>query len=345
MNIVQFRNRVAITAVLVALVLSGASCKKSADTHSTPLPPATTKTAPAGPVELKLKWFPGQRIVQTLDVRHTAEISGAGMPSPMKQDMDMGQTFAISVLKDLPDGGHDVEMEFLSAKMRMTMGGRSLIDYDSSHKSSGAATNPAAATFQNLIGAKIRFFLNASNQVEAVMGVDELQKRMASGSKNDPAGVLKSMLSEDYFRQMMEHNRGLPPKPVVPGDSWPVHQEITMGDLGKMDMDFTYTLKDWEKRGERYCARIGFDGIIKSKLNQIPSAPGMTIDIKDGKSSGETWFDLDFGMFVDTTMNQEINMLMTVPIPQQRGRPNAPKSQTVTNIITQAITIKMEPPK
>jgi hypothetical protein len=234
-----------------------------------------------------------------------------------------------------------VEMEFRTIRMTVKSGQGTMLDFDSARKSSANAKNPAAAMFEKLIGAKIRFLLDAGSRVEKVEGVDSLMSRFTSGARNDPAGILKSVLSEGYFKQMMDHSQSLPPKPVRPGDTWPVQLEIAMGDLGTMIMEYTYTFQTWEKRDQRYCARISFDGTVKSKPGQNLKVQGINMAIEEGKSSGETWFDLDMGMFVQTILTQDMKMIITVPA-QGRGNAPAGRSQTITNLMNQTVTIKLE---
>lgn len=334
MNMTLIKRNTLLVAICLALSLSWLGCKKSE-------PIIKAGPPPSGPVELKLKWPVGSRMVQNLDLKQTSETQVPGMPNPMKQDMTMGQRYARSVLKELPDGGHEVEMEFLSTRMSVTGGNQTAMAFDSSDKSS--KTNPLAATFQKLAGAKVQFFLDASNEVGRIEGVDEFQQRMASGARNDPMGILKNLFSKDTFRNWMRENRSLPDKPVQPGDTWPVQMEIAMGELGTLLMDHTYTFKSWERRNEHNCARIEFDGTMKSMPGQNLKVSGMNVSIEGGKSSGETWFDLEQGMFVEATMNQDMTLVITVPN-QGRGGP-AGQNMTVTTILNQNITVKVEPAK
>jgi len=324
-----------LIATTLALSLPCVGCKKSSTVT------VTTTTAPSGPVELKLKWPVGRRMVESFDIKQNSEIFAPGVPAPMKQEMNMGQSYALAVLKERAGGGPEVEMEFRSIRMTLKMGERAMLDFDSTTKSPANATNPVAIAFGKLVGAKIRFQLDASNRVESVEGVDDLRTRLMSGAQSDPMGILNSMFSEDYFKQMMDHSRNLPAKPVGPGDTWPVQLEIAMGDLGTMIMDYTYTFQTWEKRDQRYCARIGFDGTVKNKAGQDLKIQGMNVSIEGGKSSGETWFDLDVGMFVETTLKQDMKMFMTMPA-QTRANARTRQSQTITNVMSQLITIKLE---
>ena len=53
-------------------------------------------------MELKLKWPVGQHIVQSLDFKMKSEITVPKQPAPIKQDMTIGQSYALSVLKETP---------------------------------------------------------------------------------------------------------------------------------------------------------------------------------------------------------------------------------------------------
>jgi len=317
-------------ALTLAAVLVSDGCKKSTVVK-------TTTTAPSGPVELKVKWPAGRHMVQNFDLKENNEMTVPGTPAPMRQTMNMEQKYGMTVLPDRSDGKHEVEFEFLSSHMMMKMGEKVMMDTDSSAKLPNGQPNPAGDVFKKLSGAKIRIVLDASNQVESVEGIDALQSRLGGGGANDPTGALKSM-----FKQMMNFGRYMPTKAVAPGDTWPVQLEVEMGNMGTMVLDYTYTLKNWELRNDRYCAHIGVEGTIKTKPGDNPQMPGMNIAIDNGTSSGETWFDLDMGMYVETSLNQEMKMTITVPNRRGGGAPNAPKNMTITGDVNQVINIKLD---
>ena len=325
-----------LIATTLTLSLAWLGCNKSGK-----LAESSTFTPPSGPVELKLKWPKGERVVQELDMKQNMELNIPGQPAPIKQDMTMGQQYGLTVLNATPDGGHEVEMEFLSARMGSTMGGRKLLDYDSSKSSSGDQTNPVAAMFGKIVGSKIQFFLDASNEVQRIEGVDALVNRLTSGTQAATLAPLKSMFSEGYFKQMMSANRFMPPKAVQPGDTWPVQLEFPMGPLGTMVMNYTFTFASWEMRGKRNCARLEFLGTISTKPDSDAKPAGMSMSIVDGNTSGISWFDPELGKTIDTSMNQDMKMVIKMPMPQ-RGKPSAaPPIQTMTNQMNQVITIKL----
>jgi hypothetical protein len=332
-----------LIAIILALSLSWVGCNKSGKLNT-----KSEFKAPSGPVELKLKWPVGERIEQDMDMKQNMELSIPGKPGPTKQDMNMGQEYGLTVLKETPDGGHEVEMEFLSARMRMAAGGQA-IDYDSKKPANDSANTGAAKIqksladmFGKIVGSKIQYFLDASNEVERIEGVDELVDRLSSGGQADWLATYKSaMFSKDRFKQIMSVNRYLPPKPVQPGDTWPSTQSFEMGPLGTMTMDFNNTFQNWEMHGKRNCARLEFQGTIKSTpgTNANPTALSMTIS--EGDFSGISWFDPELGITIDTTLNEDIKMVMNMPMNPRVNAGAAGRMLTITNQMKQVITIKL----
>jgi hypothetical protein len=259
----------------------------------------------------------------------------------MKQDMNLGQEYGLTVLKETPGGGHEVEMEFLNARMSIAMGGKTM-DYDSAKKTPADKANPMANMFGKLVGSKIQYFLDASNDVERIEGVDELENRLSSGSQADGlAPFRESMFSKDRFKQIMSANRFMPPKPVQPGDTWPTTQSFEMGPLGTMTMDFNSTFQSWEMHGKRNCARIESQGSIKSTPGTNANPTAMSMTISEGDFTGVSWFDPELGITIDTTLNEDIKMVMNIPT-NPRGKAGAAgQMQTITNQMKQVLTIKL----
>ena len=326
-----------LIAVTLALSLSWVGCNKSGklDTKS-------TFKAPSGPVELKLKWPLGERVVMDMDMKMNSEIFIPNQPDSMKQHMTMVQKYGLTVLKETPGGGHEVEMEYLSARMAMEMKGKTMLDYDSDKKSSADKANPVADMSGKIIGAKIQYYMDASNDVERVEGVDELVNRLSSGGQADASmQIFKSaMFGKDNFKRMMSAYRFMPPQPVQPGDTWPINQSFELGPFGTMVVNSDCTLQGWEMHGKRNCARIEFQGTLKSSPGTNANPTGISMTILDGNSSGVSWFDPELGISIDATINQDLKMAMTIPM---NGRGNAAaRTQTMTNIMNSVITMKLD---
>jgi len=325
---------VLLITVALTLGLSMTACNKSGKLNTTSKTPA-----PSGPVEFKLKWPVGEHIVQSLDFKQKSETTVPNQPTPVKQEMAMGQSYGLSVLKEDADGGHEVEMEILRMRMKMNQGSRTLFDYDSDKKSPGDNANPVAEVLQKIVGAKLQFFLDASNSVQRVEGINELRNRLTtSGNPRDPSGAIKGIFSEDYFKQMMDFGQNLPSKPVQPGDSWSATRDISMGEIGALTLNYDITFKNWEQRGKRTCARLEYQGTVKSRPAPNPASNGMTMTIQSGNTSGVSWFDPELGMVIDSNFNQDMKMTITVAMPT-RGKT---VTQTMTSDVSQEINMKLD---
>ena len=329
------KNLILIGATL-ALSLALVGCNKSGK-----LDEASTFKTPTGPVELKLKFPQGERIVQDMDLKQTSSMSIPGQPARTEQGTTMGMQYALTVLQATPDGGHEVEMEFISARMKTTVGTRAALDYDSTRKPTPGKRNPLDNIFGKIVGSKIRFFLDATNGVERIEGVDDMMTRLQAGATPADLAPLKSLYTEGYFKQMMQANQYMPSKAVQPGDTWPIQIEVPVGMMGNLQLHYDFTFKSWEMHGKRNCARLEFSGNITSTPNTNASTTGMTINILGGDSSGTSWFDPEIGKTIDTTMNQDINMTIRLPASQLGIPGSAGQMQTLSNQVTQVQTIKM----
>jgi hypothetical protein len=336
-----------VFVLLAAAAFCWAGCKKSEEATPAAGAPraraaAAKETPPAGPVELKLKWPVGRRFVQRLDVLQTNETLLPRSPRPAKQEVTMGQDFALSILKRRDDGGHEVALEFLGTQMLVTSGENTLLSFDSHGESTGEE-NPVATAFRSLTGAKFKYHLDASNRVEKVEGVQAFRDRISAQAPPQVRTVFSTMLSDEYFKQMMSYGQSLPAKAVNPGESWPVQTEIALGPLGFMVLDMNYTFKGWEKRDQRRCVAVEFAGTIKSKPGASTAQPGVNIAVDDGRSSGKSWFDPEQGMFIESAFTMAMRLRVTLP-PTPTRRTNAPAPPTtITNLMTQKITLKLGP--
>ena len=77
---------------------------------------------PAGPVELKMKWPAGARIVREMDLKQKMEIYTPGKPDPAKHELSLMSQYAYSVVKELPDSGREVDLQHLSFRLEFDSG-------------------------------------------------------------------------------------------------------------------------------------------------------------------------------------------------------------------------------
>ena len=326
-------------AIGVAVCLPIAGCKKSEDSK-TAIKTGSADTVPKTDdrVELKLKWPVGNRYVQRMDIVQCSEINVPQAPQPVKQEVTMGQDYSLTVTQKRPGGGHVLELEFLSTEMDVTMGGKSVMTFDSKGEAGDETRNPLAAMFRKMAGARIMYLMDVSNQVERVEGFEEFREKVTKDSPPQARDMLTGIYSEDYLKQMVGYSRNLPANAVKPGETWPVQTEIAMGPMGSVVSEATYTFKGWELHGKQRCALLEFTGTLKSKEGLAPGKPGMNMTIENGVSSGKTWFDPELGMFRESAIDQDLNMRITFQASPDPANP-ALQGQTMTSTMSQQIKI------
>ena len=281
-------------------------------------------TSPASPVELKLKWpLVGERVVLDMEIKRNGEYLYPGQPDRQQEDLTLEKKFGLTVLKATPGGGHEVELEFLSIRDRIALGGNTMLDFDSTQESSASRTNSLTDLYGKVVGSKIRYFLNASNEVERMEGVDELEQRLSSGASADASAFSKIQFSEGYLKQLMSGlHLYLPPKAVQPGDTWPIQTEMALGPLGTASIDHTVTFRNWEQHWKRNCARLEFQSTMKTKPGPNSNPAGTSVSSLEGTSSGVAWFDPELGMVIETAANTDMKMVINRPI-NPSGNPGA----------------------
>ncbi len=190
--------------------------------------------------------------------------------------------------------------------------------------------------FGRIVGAKISYVLDQSNNVVSMQGVQELMRQAhATGAGGQ---FFKSFFNEDYFRQVMEGSRFLPPDPVQPGDTWPVKITEPSANTGPITMDFTFTFKDWEMHGPRSCARVEVTGTMESEPGGTTGPNGIMVTLQDGTATGVYWWDPEFGMPIDSNLKVDTTVLVAFPKRMQAQIGAA----VMTNQLSQVITTKVD---
>jgi serine/threonine protein kinase len=300
--------------------------------------PSTFKT-PTGPVELKVKWTLGTRNIVDVRVRQIAETFKPDQPVPVKNDFCMGHQLSFSVLKETSDGEHEVEMEYLTLWLGGRTGGHTWL-HDSARVSASQKPGMMTRLFEQIIGGKIRYFLDARNKVKRMEGVDEFISRLKSGEQSADLAEIRDMFNESYFENLATQRCYLSDKAVCPGDTWSFHDERPSGSTRIAVSDFKVTFRNWEPHGKRNCARLEYQGILKGKPkpNVQPAAtrPKRILTDNGGTSSGMLWFDPELGVAIDAMTNNDMMLVPAVNPDIAEATPS-----TSTRLYHQIVTVKL----
>ncbi len=299
-------------------------------------------TPPAGPVELESKWPPGKRYVMDLDLKQNMAFLLQGRSDTVKEDITMRNQFGLTVLPETPDGGHELELEFLSARMGIKMGDNPILDYNSTNQLAQGQTNGVAAVFGKIVGSKIRYFLNASNDAERLEGVPELVQQIQSVPQTDPlTSNLKNIFNATFFERFTNASHILPRQAVQPGDTWPAHSENAVTNVGIEVSDYKVVFQSWEMHENRHCARLEFQGIMKVKSDPNSKRDETIYHPREGVSEGVAWFDPELGQIVEIDMKNDVNVDKAPRNPS--GIPDAAgQMQPITTQRHEVSTIKLE---
>jgi RNA polymerase sigma factor (sigma-70 family) len=264
--------------------------------------------AERGPIEMQLKWQAGKKYVMRMEVTSTGEMKPPGQSKPVKQVFRMTQDLDFSLVKELDNGGRQLQLEFENMTMEVTAGDRKIISADSAQNSAPDARNPVASLLHKIVGARIQYLVDAYGQVEKLEGYQELADRVAGGNPEEQA-VFRQLFHENTLKQygsfgsFVEDMR--PRRAVKVGDRWPVEKEVPVVD-GVLNMNLRYTFANWGRHGDHQCMRIKLTGNCLAKAAANTPNPATKTD--KGKLSGEIWFDPELGMIVEITIDQNMSL-------------------------------------
>jgi hypothetical protein len=278
------------------------------------------------PVEMKIKWTVGKEYPMHIEMDQTATTDVPGRPQPVTQGVNLTQDFDFSALKELDNGGWELELKFDSETLNVSQGGRNVMSFASAQSPAQDAGNPAAPILRAMIGTRIQYFTDANGGVEKLEGVDELRNRIAANSQPQERALFNELFSEDTLKQYGSFAAAMPNRTVAVGDGWRVKKDLS-SSIGVLTLDMKYTFKNWEQHDGRRCAHVEEKGNILTK--NISTANGMAVEITNGEVSGDFWYDPAPGMIVDVDNHQNMTLKITT------------RAQTMTSQVSRKIRLAL----
>jgi RNA polymerase sigma factor (sigma-70 family) len=261
--------------------------------------------AERGPIEMQMKWQAGKSYVMRMESTQTSETTPPNQSKPVKQVQKMSQVFNYSLVKELDNGGRQLQLEFESLAMEVFAGDREVFSADSTQDSTQDAKNPVGARLRRMVGARLQFFINANGRVEKMEGYQELVNWVAGENPKEQA-AFRDLFGENSLKQHGSIGEDTTPCRVVKlGDSWPIRLEVP-DDNGTLNVDLNCTFKNWEQHADRKCMRIKITGNFSPLA--APNTASLPANIIKGKLSGEAWFDPALGMIVDFALDEDVNV-------------------------------------
>jgi hypothetical protein len=224
----------------------------------------------------------------------------------VKQVQKMTQDFSLSPVRELDNGGQQLQLEFEGLTVEVGDGERKMFSADSAQNSAEDAKNPVGARLRRMVGARLQYFINANGKVEKMEGYPELVKQ-AAGENPKAQAAFRDMFDEKVLGKFGSFGEDSTPHRVVKlGDSWAIHLEEPSG-AGPLNVDLKCTFKNWEQHADHKCMRIIFTGSVQA----APNTASLPAKIEKGRVSGETWFDPQLGMIVQIAFDADMNLKIT----------------------------------
>jgi RNA polymerase sigma factor (sigma-70 family) len=265
---------------------------------------ATTggSTAGRGPIEMRVKWQAGKKYVMHREDTQTTETKQPNQPKPLKQVQKETEDYNYSLVKELDNGGRQLQLEFEGLTMEFNDGERKISSADSTQDPAEDARNPAGARLRKMVGARLQYFVNANGKVEKMEGYPELLNRVAGENPKEQA-AFRNLFNEKVLEKFGSFAEDMTPRQGVKlGDIWAIHLEEPSG-AGTLNMDLKCTFKNWEQHAERKCMQINFTGTVTPQA--APNTASLPVKIEKGRLSGEMWFDPELGMIVEIAIDAD----------------------------------------
>jgi len=289
------------------------------------------------PVTFQALWNPSNRYIFRSEITTSAEMPRQGSAKLTPQQSTLGLDYVITVSNVRSNGSRSLELEITSVQFDCTSGDTVLISYDSLNKVVGTDGNPMAERLEKIIGNKITFQLSASNRVSNVRGINEITDTLFTGGTTRAQTMVRRLFNPQYLRHLVDLI-ALPVDPVRVQDTWPGQLSISSGPLtGGLNADVTYTFRGWQKRDQRNCALVEFTGALKPRAAN-PSSKAISGTVENGTVNGQSWFDPELGMVVESASDQTATTKGSI-----RWRRAATNSipQTYTSNVRQRTSMKL----
>lgn len=297
------------------VILSGllAGCSRHSPAGIPEPKPAATNApanaAPAAPVSLKLKWQVGRRYLLRMETVQNWQGEAQNNQPPPEQTISLAHDYGVTVRRALPDGGRELEVEFVAQKLHYFANGITWVNFDSAQKPEADQDNPVAPLLRKLTGARVTCQLDAAGKVTGVQGFKELNDRMAGGMA-EIRQMIAGFLNEENLRQLFDVAEALPPDGAVkPGDTW--QRKLALPDpTGIMNLDMQCTFAAWDSKDGHPCARIAITGPVTSQPKAAAGSRNMT-QIDTGTLDTKAWLDPELGMLINTATEMHLQLTTT----------------------------------
>ncbi len=198
-----------ITGAAVLLAVGGGTALYETRQH----------VAADAPALIKVKWAVGKKYEWHMEFNHSKETASPGQPQPTKTGMKWTQDINLTVLKELPNGGRQLEFEFVDESLEASRAGHSVLRFDSTETPAVTKSNEFSI-LGAVAGTRLQYFTDANGLVQRVEGMNQLTNHIAAVGTSQQRHLFADLLSERSLTNYFSFGQGTPNRIVKVGDSW-----------------------------------------------------------------------------------------------------------------------------
>lgn len=306
--------------------------------------------APAGDDVLRLKPKEGQTYRYEMVITQDLDMSLGPMGEQALQTV-MTMVVSQSVREVRKDGVVAMDLAYESASMKVSTPDGALGEAMGDDQGSDLTEMFAGYVFQ--------VDYSDRGEVLRVSGFSDFFDDLM-GETADQAPQLKQLLSQgfsdDSIKMMMQQAMPVFPEgPPAVGFVWTHDAEMTHPILGGFKTRTTYGYKGTERRVGRKCMRMDFElamdvpeelPLVK-QISEMMKAQGVKMDMDmsmdDVGGAGSIWTDRKSGMLVESIMNQQIDMDISMTMTATTGESAQPTTMDMSISLDQEIHMTLLP--
>ena len=267
----------------------------------------TGSAADRAPVMMETKWQIGKKYLAHKEDVQTMEVKNPGQSKPVKQVQKQTEDFYYIPVRQLENGGWQLQLEFTSLALEVANGDRGVFAANSAQNGAQDARNPVGARLRKMVGARLEYFTDVNGKVEQMNGYPELVNRVAGSDAKEQA-AFKDLFSEINLEKYGSAGEDTVPRRVVKlGDRWAISMKVPSNG-GDLQVDVKCRFKNWEQRADHKCIHITFTGSISPVAGSAAST--LRVKIEKGTVTGDIWFDPELGMAVESA--QDVNVQLKI---------------------------------
>jgi hypothetical protein len=250
---------------------------------------------------LQWKLAPDQQIDVLL--KQSTDTEQVLMGQRMKSHAEMSMEMNWAIRSVAVDGVAEIAQTVENVAMKLASPGSPEISFDTSQQSQADGTGKMLCEHvQPLIGLTVLQKMNPSGEIlDARLTMESEQQLRAVPAGRD----VKKLFSKEDIQSLVAQSAAVLPKhPVRPGETW----ENTIrspSPVGDMLTTMRYSYRGTMKQQQRTLEQIDVEVSV-----QMPPGDSkrMSVEISQQQSRGTMWFDSNAGMFVRSSLQQDLTL-------------------------------------